>query len=306
MNSHSMATAVTTPAPVRPPVAPWRCPVCHDALRLDGARRRWACPSLHSFDVARQGYVHLHSASQRRSRHPGDSAEMVHARHRFLATGAYEPISLSVAERVRAARPAVVLDVGCGDGCHTRHVTAPLVLGVDVAKPAIALAAKAHCAGWYAVASAADLPVDDGAADVALSVFGPVFADELARVVRRDGIVVAVHPGPAHLSALRALVYADARPHEVKPPLRTATTWFSEIASTELSFPVRVDTDQLGDLFAMTPYRWHAPSDIAPRLAAASRGHLEVVANVVVTTYRRTAVMRDRPMAQPPRSSPPT
>ena len=80
---------------------------------------------------------------------------MVAARRRFLAGGAYDALTSALAATAAEKRPAVVLDVGCGEGRHTRNLAAPLVLGIDVSKAAIAAAAKAHPLGWYAVASAA-------------------------------------------------------------------------------------------------------------------------------------------------------
>jgi len=271
-----------------PAGAAWRCPVCRELLALGDGGRRWACAAGHSFDVAREGYVNLLLAGQRRSRQPGDSAEMVGARRRFLATGAYDPLSAAVAAAAADARPGVVLDVGCGEGRHTRALAAPAVLGIDIAKAAVAAAARAHPGGWYAVASAADLPLHDATADVAVDVFGPVAAAELARVVRPGGTVVTAYPGPAHLEGLRSMVYGDARPHELKPPLRDAGEWFTETGSMSVTFTVVVtEVPSLRDLFAMTPYRWHAPPDIDVRIAAAGSPRFETLADVRVTTYRR-------------------
>jgi 23S rRNA (guanine745-N1)-methyltransferase len=272
--------------------APWRCPVCRERLVLSGGGSQWTCASGHSFDIAREGYVNLLLAGQRRSRQPGDSTEMVTARRRFLATGAYDPLSAAVAQAAAGERPGVVLDVGCGEGHHTRAVAGATVLGVDIAKAAVAAAARAHSDGWYAVASAASLPLRDAAVDVALNVFGPIAAAELARVVRPGGAVVTAHPAAAHLEGLRSLVYPQARPHEVKPPLRDAGEWFAETGSMLITFDVVVtDVAGLRDLFAMTPYRWHAPPDIDVRIAAAVAPRFETVADVRVTTYRRTPVI---------------
>jgi 23S rRNA (guanine745-N1)-methyltransferase len=244
--------------------------------------------------VAGEGYVNL-LLSRGKGRDPGDSAEMVTARRRFLASGAYDPISGAVSAAVAEAAPTVVLDVGCGEGRHTRDLRAGTVLGADVSKPAVAAAARAHPAGWYAVASASDLPLAEGSVDVAVNIFGPVFAAELARVVRPGGLVVTVHPGPGHLAALRGLVYEESRPHEVKGPLRGARAWFDEVASQPLQFPVVVaDANGLRDLFAMTPYRWHGPRDIDERLAAAAGASFSTMADVRITTYRRQAQSPDQ------------
>jgi 23S rRNA (guanine745-N1)-methyltransferase len=281
--------------------------VCRARLQPGGGAdregRSWACEAGHSFDVSREGYVNLLAAGQRRSRQPGDSDEMVDARRRFLASGAYDPLTRALgrhaADAATRSGPApLILDIGCGEGHHTRGVAGavaaggtapPVVAGIDVSKRAISLAARNHREGWYAVASAGDLPVPPSTVDVALDVFGPVVAAELARVVRTDGTVIAVHPGPRHLASLRALVYADPHPHEVKPPLRGEPDWFETTGWEAVTFPVVVsDASVLADLFAMTPYRWHAPPDIGARLAAAAADGFATDADVIVTTYRRT------------------
>ncbi len=213
---------------------------------------------------------------------------MVRARRRFLSTGAYDPLTAAVAAMTGAGGGDVVVDVGCGEGRHTRALEHPVVLGVDVAKPAVGAAARAHPSGWYAVASAASLPLDDSSVDAAVDVFGPVFAGELARVVRPGGIVVTAHPGPRHLVELRALVYDRVRPHELKPPLRHDPDRFEQLSSEPLRWTVTVEGPAaLGDLFAMTPYRWHAPPDIGRRISAAGAGGLVATAEVQLTCYRR-------------------
>ena len=233
--------------------------------------------------------MNLLSVQRRRSREPGDPREMVAARRRFLASGAYDALTSALAAMVAEKRPAVALDVGCGEGRHTRNLAAPLVLGIDVSKAAIAAAAKAHPLGWYAVASAAELPLSDASVDVALYVFGPVVEGELARVVRPGGWAVVAHPGPGHLSEVRKLVYSDAWPHEVKPPLRNAQDTFMETDRARLVFTVGIaDLHQLEDLFAMTPYRWHADQGIHERIAQAFSPGFRASADILITTYRRT------------------
>jgi 23S rRNA (guanine745-N1)-methyltransferase len=255
------------------------------------------CGEGHAFDVARQGYLNLLRGGKRRL--GGDSTDMVAARRAFLATGGYEPISDAVNAATTdalAATGGVVLDIGCGEGYYTRRLAVALaqpeavVCGIDVAKPAVALAAAAHPDGWYAVASAFDVPVPTGSVHVALSVFGPVAAEELARVVAPGGAVVAAHPGPRHLWALRQLVYDEPELHEVKDPLRGAGEWFVAESSLTASYALAAgDTGAAMDLLTMTPYRWHAPRDIADRVAAATNptGGLTTDVDVVVSTHRR-------------------
>lgn len=267
---------------------PWRCPVCRHLLQRTEDQRAWRCAHGHSFDVAREGYVNLLSPGRRPGRQAGDSAEMVTARHRFLATGAFDRITGALSDVVAAERPRVVLDVACGEGHHTRGLRAPMVLGFDIAKPAVRIAAASDREGWYAVANAADVPLPDQAVDVAVVVFAPALPAELARVVRPGGSAVAVYPGPLHLTQLRSLVYAEGRPHEDKPPLRDGGPVWAPGTTTAVTYTIALtEVDALHDLFAMTPYRWHAPADIGERLAAATAPRFEVTVDVRITLFRR-------------------
>ncbi len=263
--------------------------MCH--RDLDRVGPAWTCEGGHSFDVARQGYVNLLRNGRRRA--AGDSAEMVAARGAFLASGAYQPISDEIndlcSSLVAEGTDARALDVGCGEGYYTRRLgdglgSGVLVAGIDVAKPAVAAAASAHPLGYYAVGSAFDLPVPTGAFDLVLSVFGPIAAAELARVLKPGGAILAVHPGPRHLFSLRSLVYEDPRPHQVKDPLRALEA--VELSHRRLlSYPLAVSgAGQATQLLTMTPYRWHAPRDIAARLESA--GGFDTEVDVVLSTYR--------------------
>src|SRR5690606_22917279 len=93
-----------------------RCPVCRQPLAApDGPVR---CPTGHSFDVARQGYLNL---TRGRLRHPGDTPAMVAARESFLATGALDFVPDELA-RLAGTRRGLVVDVGAGTGHQLRRL----------------------------------------------------------------------------------------------------------------------------------------------------------------------------------------
>ncbi|HIY27280.1 MAG TPA: 50S rRNA methyltransferase, partial [Candidatus Acutalibacter pullistercoris] len=97
------------------------CPLCGAPLtREDHAVR---CPRGHSFDRARQGYVHLLPPSQMHAKVPGDSKEMVDSRRRFLEAGYYAPFRQALGELARSCagelgafegQGLVLCDAGCG------------------------------------------------------------------------------------------------------------------------------------------------------------------------------------------------
>ena len=261
----------------------FRCPVCKDALAR--THRSWKCGAGHSYDVAKEGYVNLLITHQRRQREPGDSAEMLRHRRSFLDAGHYAPLRDAIAALIRPDE--AVLDVGCGDGYYTRELPVRL-WGIDIAKAAVRMAAKRHPGGNYAVASAYDLPVLDGAADVALSVFAPLHSAELERVVRRDGgRVLTVVPGPRHLDGLKARFFDAPEPHpEAGPFERDGSATALRPAGEPLAITYELALDEPGaiaDLVHMTPYAWY----VAPerRQAVVEGGPLTTTVDFRVHRY---------------------
>ena len=60
----------------------WICPICE--LGLEKTPQGWSCDNQHSFDQAKEGYVNLLPAHQKRSKNPGDNLEMVLAAGLFM------------------------------------------------------------------------------------------------------------------------------------------------------------------------------------------------------------------------------
>ena len=130
------------------------CPLCGAPLtREDHAVR---CPRGHSFDLARQGYVHLLPPSQMHAKVPGDSKEMVDSRRRFLEAGYYAPFRQALGELARSCagelgafegRGLVLCDAGCGEGYYTAALLESLpqgrVCAFDISKLAVKAAAQA-------------------------------------------------------------------------------------------------------------------------------------------------------------------
>lgn len=127
------------------------------------------CAKGHCFDIASQGYINLLPVQNKRSLDPGDSKEMVAARHRFLSAGHYAPIAAAVARASLSAFPAgntiACLDAGCGEGYYLRQLAAAesthnlSLLGLDISKWAVLSAAKQDKRTRWVVGSNAHLPV---------------------------------------------------------------------------------------------------------------------------------------------------
>ncbi len=115
------------------------CPLCH--APLTHSDKSYTCPQGHQFDMAKEGYVNLLPVQHKRSRDPGDSAEMMQARRAFLDAGHYLPLRETVAPMLHDILPGsatAMLDIGCGEGdYHARfsgigRAKGPLTFGQAV------------------------------------------------------------------------------------------------------------------------------------------------------------------------------
>jgi len=263
------------------------CPL--DGCPLVPSEKTWRCENGHSFDVARQGYVHLLPVQKKRSLDPGDSKEMVAARQRFLNAGFYTKIADAVGDLVlkKLAGEGIgsILDAGSGEGYYLRHLssmagdTRLAMIGVDISKWAVLAAAKQDKHTRWVVGSNANLPILPESLDLVLCLFGfPVYS-EFARVLKPGGQVIQVDAGADHLRELREIIYP-----ELKSPADTESPYpegFRSLDSTVVRFPLSLpDQASIADLLAMTPHLYRASSEGLEKAAALES--LEVTVDVVL------------------------
>lgn len=271
----------------------FRCPVC--AAPLDRGERAYTCPNGHSYDIAREGYVHLLPANRKHARDPGDDRDMAAARNRFLSGGWYAPLRRTLCELAleclgETAAPAV-LDSGCGEGYYTAGVYQALMetgrpvrmAGVDLSKPSLRWAARREKNAEFAVASVYHLPVADASADLLLNCFSPLALEEFRRVLRPGGVFLYVVPAARHLWELKQVLYERPYPNpEEDIPYEGFD--YLEVLPVEETLTIR-SREPLLDLFQMTPYRWKTPRTGVERLEELEA--LDVTASFRIHVFRR-------------------
>ena len=260
------------------------CPHCQQRLSI--VPGGLCCVNGHRFDRAREGYVNLLPSGRHKSRAAGDDLAMVHARRQFFDAGHYHPLMQAVAEMASIDSPRAILDAGCGEGSYLAacaEVTHASCWGVDIAKPAVRLAAKRFQSHHYAVASTFHLPFEDDQFDAALTVFAPRHFEELFRVVRVGGTVVTASPGPDHLASLRKLLYEQPTAHGEKHHVTPDGERPPERAE-RVRFELSLEKADALNLLQMTPYWWHAQPGHQASLA---QRPLSTVVDVWVTCHRK-------------------
>lgn len=270
----------------------YQCPLCHQPLSLSD--RSFRCENKHAFDLAKEGYLNLMPVQHKRSKDPGDNKEMMQARRRFLEKDYYQPMKLKVAELcaeyIESDKPQL-LDIGCGEGYYTTEIANRLLekscdaqtYGLDISKIAIRYAAKRYTNCAFSVASSHRLPFANRSLDAVVRIYAPCKADELARVITDNGIVVTVTPAARHLYQLRESIYTDVRLHSEDAE---QITGFELETEQKLSYVMPLAKGDADDLLQMTPFAWKASEKLREELQSATL--FECEADFMIRVYRKT------------------
>ena len=239
------------------------CPICAQALTDLGQVLR--CPSGHSFDRSREGYVNLLAAGHGKTKLEGDTPEMLRARQRVFNRGYYQKLSDEINQRSSGRQ--VVLDAGCGVGYYIGQLAVARpesrCFGFDLSKHALKLAARTYAeVTFFANDVKQRICMADASVDLVLNIFAPRNAPEFARILREKGELLVVIPQADHLAQLRER-YDLLGVDEDKPDrtLEQLAPHFEVTAQTPLRFDAGISGKDVVDLIRMTPNYWHTDTE---------------------------------------------
>ena len=261
------------------------CPICSEPLSRQEKSCR--CGRGHSFDIARQGYVNLLTVDRKHSLNPGDTREQVLSRRAFLEAGYYAPICNALMEAARELNlQGPILDIGCGEGYYTSRLAQALgaeLIGLDISKEAVRCAAAKYKDHTWLCATAAHIPVEDGAAQLLTSLFALTLPEEFARVLAPEGYYFQVLAAQDHLLGLKSIIYPELKFKEKDsvPEL----PGFALVKSQPIRFSFTVEGEQVQNLFSMTPHVFRIGKEGAERLKKTET--LTDTASCVLNVYRK-------------------
>jgi len=267
-----------------------KCSVRGCGRELAPGSMSYACLAGHSFDLAKSGYLNLLQVLDRRSSQPGDSAEVVAARRRWMKSGRSALLGealLAEAQRLAIGPAARVLDVGCGEGSLLGELQSALgceAWGIDISRPAIEAAARRWPAARWIVCNAdLGLPFADKSFDLVLSITSRRNAPEFTRVLAPGGALLFVVPAEDDQRELRELLHGEAYAVDRLPGLESAMGAGLRLEkSWRLAWVNRLDREAFGDLLA-TAYRGARDSQ---RARLEQREVLEVTSSYQLALFR--------------------
>lgn len=258
------------------------CPICKSSLTFEGGSLACSGARRHNFDRAKSGYVNLNTHLPT----SGDDKAMAAARQSFLRKGYYLQFAKALADAVGSGE--VLVDAGCGEGYYTELCAENFsaVLGADLSKYALDLAAKSAKAKglsdklFYTAASVYSLPLANESADCVVNIFAPCVEEEYARVLKNGGKLVVAAAGKKHLHGLKKELYATVTENEERRDLPKNMRLCD---SASVTYEAEVDGEDIRQLFMMTPYFYRTPKEAAERLYTLDK--LKTVFDFEIKTY---------------------
>ena len=220
------------------------CPVCGKPLKRN--EKIWKCVNGHSFDEAREGYLNLNLHNSQSS---GDNPEMIRARQRFLGKGYYAFLKEEVNSLLQETDSLV--DLACGEGYYTSQFRCRDKVGIDLSKTGLKIASKRDKNTIYLLNSIFRNPLKEECADKVCTIFAPIAAGEIFRILKKGGEFILVRPDRYHLFELKEKIYTNPYLNETEEPDLAGLQLIRQIPIEQEAILPKED---IRDLFLMTPY----------------------------------------------------
>lgn len=262
------------------------CPVCGKELKEEN--RSFVCENNHCFDKAKEGYVNLLRVSHKPGSAIGDNKDMALNRRDFLSKGYFESLVRDLVEFIKSeARPRpVIADICCGEGYYGDKIKSEIdceMIGFDLSKEMVRLAAKRKNGITYFVGNLANIPIKDESIDIAMHLFAPFHEREFSRIIKKDGYILSVVAGENHLFELKELLYDTPYKNDEQPP---QTQSLKLIDKRKVTSKVHLKSNEdIMSLFKMTPYYYHTKSE--DKIKLDNVNEMDITTDFVVFVYKK-------------------
>lgn len=270
------------------------CPVCGESMYMTETASL-GCSNRHTFDLARQGYVNLLTSNVQANRY---DLELFTARLALNQAGFFARLLAALQTCIdehapyRSHEQLVLLDAGCGEGSHLAQLVSKLQaagqsalgIGLDIAKDGIRLAASTYTGLVWCVADLARSPFQARLCDIILNILSPANYAEFKRLLRPDGIVIKVFPGPNYLQELRTALYAGSskETYQNEDSVQQFSQQFTPLVTKRVCYQQELTATTLDYLLQMTPLAWSADRAALDAVRRAGLDRITVDATVMI------------------------
>jgi 23S rRNA (guanine745-N1)-methyltransferase len=264
----------------------FQCPLCRQPLHAHQESKGWYCDGKHHFDRHAIGYWDFFPTRKPKN---AESRDTLRARQFLLTSGIY---NAAIEALAKAARQYSAIDApacvqqGAGHAWLGKQLKAALDeqgCQVSLFSPLEAeneafAAAKAGMEN-VCFTSLKGLPFADASADMVWLLEAPLKGKEWLRILKPDGLLLMLVPGPRHLWQLREFVYPglDEKPFSLELPQA-----FELLAEEAVSWPLDIQSQDAMVLMDMAPWAWRVKEGVRKAIAKASFEALEMDFRIIV------------------------
>lgn len=233
----------------------FQCPVCSDFFS-SASDHHLTCLNDHRFDLSKKGTLNLlmKPAQSEYTR------EMLLSRQRIAQSGFWHPLLDKIQSMINHP-DGTLLDVGCGEGAQSAYLKEQGVLGsiigFDISKEGINLAASSYNDIFFVVADLAQSPFASNQYDTILNILSPSNYSEFKRLLKKEGQVIKVVPNPDYLKELRNLKDETDSSYSNERVVKKFEEHFDSVKKMTVTYTVDLSEDLVEDFINMTPLGWH-------------------------------------------------
>lgn len=232
------------------------CPFCQSDFMIEN--NSLICKNNHTFNISKKGTVILYKTSKvKEDRIYNDNLFI--SRRNFINLGYYDELHTKICKIINEYNTKTILDMGCGEGSHDIKIINNLLnkkislIGIDLAKNGIDMANDFINNNFIGiVGDLNNLPIKNKSIDLILNILSPSNEKEIARVLKKDGIIIKVTPKKEYLYELRDALGIKEYENE-KLIDKNIAIKYNIIQKEEINKTFHINKENLKYLVNMTP-----------------------------------------------------
>ena len=236
------------------------CPFCSTSVNIKN--NSIICSNNHTFNISKKGTVILYKTSKLKKSKIYNSNLFIN-RRKFINCGFYDNLHFEISKIINQNNIETILDMGSGEGTHDFKIINHLVnkniklIGIDLSKDAIDLSNDFLNDTYIGIVGDLNqLPFKDNTIDLILNILSPANEKEMARVLKKNGMIIKVTPKYEYLYELRKALNIKDYENELIIE-HNIEEKYEVLMKKEIMNCYPLDKEQLQYLVNMTPLTNH-------------------------------------------------